>query len=103
MVAILFYDFNFSAGTYGSLFNTVLFPNGNILKVATIQNFDLRYELYGKGSDFVQVGAFYKYFKNPIQQIILSSGSDSRSFSFVNGDWAYTQGVEIDFRKTWAV
>ncbi len=94
-----FYDFNFSAGTYGSLFNTVLFPNGNILKVATIQNFDLRYELYGKGSDFVQVGAFYKYFKNPIQQIILSSGSDSRSFSFVNGDWAYTQGVEIDFRK----
>jgi len=94
-----FYDFNFSAGTYGSLFNTVLFPNGNILKVATIQNFDLRYELYGKGSDFVQVGAFYKNFKNPIQQIILSSGSDSRSFSFVNGDWAYTQGVEIDFRK----
>ncbi|MDZ4757385.1 MAG: TonB-dependent receptor [Bacteroidota bacterium] len=94
-----FYDFNFSAGTYGSLFNTVLFPNGNILKVASIQNFDLRYELYGKGSDFVQVGAFYKFFKNPIQQIILSSGSDSRSFSFVNGDWAYTQGVEIDFRK----
>ncbi len=94
-----FYDFNFSAGTYGSLFNTVLFPNGNILKVATIQNFDLRYELYGKGSDFVQVGLFYKYFKNPIQQIILSSGSDSRAFSFVNGDWAYTKGIEIDFRK----
>ena len=94
-----FYDFNFSAGTYGSLFNTVLFPNGNILKVASIQNFDLRYELYGKGSDFVQIGAFYKFFKNPIQQIILSSGSDSRSFSFVNGDWAYTQGIEFDFRK----
>ncbi len=94
-----FYDFNFSAGTYGSLFPTVLSPAGSILKVAEIQNFDVRYEFYPSETELIHVGAFYKSFLNPIQQVILSAGGDSRSFTFINGESAYTKGVEVDVRK----
>lgn len=95
-----FYDFDLFAGTYGSLFPTVLNPSGAPLKVAEIQNYDLRYEFYPSAGEYVQVGLFYKDFKNPIQQVILNSGgSDSRAFTFVNADKAYAEGIEIDTRK----
>ena len=94
-----FYDFNFNAGTYGSLFPTVLSPTGSILKVAEIQNYDVRYEYYPSSTEMVHVGAFYKTFLNPIQQVVLSSGGDSRSFTFINGESAYATGIEADVRK----
>jgi outer membrane receptor protein involved in Fe transport len=94
-----FYDFDLSAGTYGSLFPNVIFPQGTILKVAEINNFDLRYEYYPTRSDFIQVGVFYKQFFNPIQQVVLSGGGDSRSYTFINAESAYTTGVELDGRK----
>ncbi len=94
-----FYDFNFNAGTYGSLFPTVLSPAGNILQVAEIQNYDLRYEYYSSSGELVHLGAFYKSFINPIQQVVLASGGDSRSFTFINGESAYARGIEFDVRK----
>lgn len=94
-----FYDFDFNAGTYGSLFPTVLSPSGGILKVAEITNYDVRYEFYPSYGEFIQIGAFYKNFLNPIQQVILSSGSDSRAFTYVNADDAKVSGVEVDIRK----
>jgi TonB-dependent receptor len=95
-----FYDFQFSAGNYGSLFPTVFYPNGNILKVAQIHNVDLRYEWYPSAGDMVHVGGFFKYFNDPIQQVITpTGGSDSKAFTYINGDHAYTAGAEIDMRK----
>ncbi|MFL5729884.1 MAG: TonB-dependent receptor plug domain-containing protein [Cytophagaceae bacterium] len=101
-----FYDFEFNAQTYGSLFPTVINqdpsnPNvGKILKVCQIHNFDLRYELYPSPSEMFHVGVFYKKFYNPIQQVILfSGGSDSRTFTFTNADNAYSAGIELDVRK----
>jgi outer membrane receptor protein involved in Fe transport len=94
-----FYDFNFNAGTYGSLFPTVISPSGSILKVAEIQNYDFRYEFYPSATEMIHVGAFYKTFINPIQQVVLSAGGDSRAFTFVNGESAYARGVELDVRK----
>jgi outer membrane receptor protein involved in Fe transport len=95
-----FYDFDFNAGTYGSLFPTVLVPTGTVLNVCTITNYDVRYEFYPAPGEFIQFGAFYKKFINPIQQVILvSGGGDSRAFTFVNADNALVQGVELDMRK----
>ena len=95
-----FYDFQLSAGNYGSLFPTVFYPNGTTLKVATIHNVDLRYEWYPSAGDLVHVGGFFKYFKDPIQQVITpTGGSDSKAFTYINGDHAYTAGAEIDIKK----
>lgn len=94
-----FYDFEFNAGTYGSLFPTIIYPTGSTLKVAQIYNYDLRYEYYPTRSDFIQVGIFYKKFIDPIQQVVLTGGTDSRSFTFINAESAYTRGVELDMRK----
>ncbi|MBS1686382.1 MAG: TonB-dependent receptor [Bacteroidetes bacterium] len=95
-----FYDFQLSAGNYGSLFPTVFYPNGTLLNVAKIQNVDLRYEFYPSPGDMIHVGGFFKYFKDPIQQVITpTGGNDSKGFTFINGDHAYTAGAEVDIRK----
>lgn len=94
-----FYDFNLNALTNGSLFSSVLYPNGTTLKVAEIQNVDLRYEFYPSMGETFQIGGFYKNFRNPIEQAILVSSGDSRSFSFTNANSAYLYGVEMDVRK----
>ncbi|MBI3511049.1 MAG: TonB-dependent receptor [Bacteroidetes bacterium] len=99
-----FYDFDFLAGTYGSLYPTVLAPQGQVLKVAQVDNYDARFEFYPGLADYIQFGVFYKSLKDPIQQVILNSGgSDSRAFSFINADYAFTEGIEFDMRKNLAV
>ena len=95
-----FYDFQFNAGNYGSLFPTVYYPNGYVLKVAQIHNLDVRYEWYPEYGDLVHVGAFFKYFKDPIQQVITATGgSDSKAFTYINGEKALVYGLEIDLKK----
>jgi outer membrane receptor protein involved in Fe transport len=95
-----FYDFQFNAGNYGSLFPTVFYPGGYVLKVAQIHNVDVRYEWYPELGDLIHVGGFFKYFKDPIQQVITATGgSDSKAFTFINGDHALVYGAEIDIRK----
>lgn len=91
-----FYDFNFNVNVYGSLFPTPL-SNGQPLKVATIDNFDLRYELYPSAQELFHVGIFYKNFTNPIEQYILPGAN--RTYTFGNANSAYSAGVEIDMRK----
>jgi hypothetical protein len=83
---------------YGSLFPTVL--NGGVgkaLNVATIDNFDLRYEFYPSPDQLLHIGVFYKNFTNPIEQYILPGSN--RLFTFGNANSAYSAGVEIDLRK----
>lgn len=99
-----YYDFDELAGVKGSLFKTTATINksniGDTLKVAQIQNFDVRYELYPAAGEMIQVGGFYKSFTDPIQRIIVpGSGSDSRTFTFINANSAYCMGVELDLRK----
>ena len=95
-----FYDFDVNALNYGSLYPTVFYPSGTTLQVATIHNADLRYEWYPEAGDLVHVGGFFKYFNNPIQQVITpTGGSDSKGFTYLNGDHAFTAGAEVDLRK----
>ena len=90
-----FYDFENKADVYGSLNQAV----NDTLKVAQIQNFDLRYEYYPAAGELLHVGVFYKHFNNPIQQILLLTSSDNKAFTFANADRAYSLGAEIEFRK----
>ncbi len=105
---IFYYDFDELAGNKGSLFKTTVSRSksaniGDTLKVAQIQNFDVRYELYPSNGEMIQIGGFYKLFADPIQRVLLpGSGSDSRAFSFINADNAYCYGLELDLRKNLA-
>jgi TonB-dependent receptor len=83
-----FYDFDRNADTYGQ-------PN---LKTADIHNVDLRWELYPTPNENLTLGVFYKYFKNPIEQI-LESGSNL-IYTYKNGKQAYNYGVELEARKS---
>lgn len=94
-----FYNFEFNAGTYGSLFPTILSPRGKVLDVCKIDNFDMRYEIYPSRGEMITFGAFYKHLTNPIQQVVLNGTDDSRNFSFANAKYAYIAGIEIDIRK----
>jgi len=42
---------------------------------------------------------FHKYFKNPIEPVVESSGAGSRKISFENAKGAYVMGIELEWRK----
>lgn len=92
-----FYDFDFNADIYGSLFKSVLPKSGQVLETCTIDNLDLRYEFYPSNGEMIHIGAFYKNFINPIEQYILPSSN--RLFTFANAASAYSYGLELDLKK----
>lgn len=103
---VFYYDFDELAGYKGSMFPTTASRNkvnnqGDTLKVAQIQNYDIRYELYPSSGEMIQIGGFYKSFKDPIQKVLVPSSSfgDNRTFTFINADRAFCYGLEIDLRK----
>ena len=81
-------DFEMNAGIYGA-------PQ---IKQAYIHNFDVRYELYPGPGETFNIGAFYKKFLNPIEQIIL--GNNPTQYSFENVKSAYSAGIEAELRKS---
>jgi hypothetical protein len=85
----LFYDYEMDANRNGN-------PN---LKTATINNLDLRYELYPRSGETISLGVFYKNFKNPIETVVILQ-SESQAFSLTNAASAYNYGVEIEVRKS---
>ena len=85
----VYYDFELFAEVQGN-------PD---LKMATIDNVDLRYELYPSAGETVSVGLFYKNFRNPIEWNFIDMGGSYR-YSYENARSAYTTGVEVDIRKS---
>lgn len=69
------------------------------LQRTKVTNADLRYEYYPTAGEFVTVGAFYKYFRNPIERLYNSTGGGSQSLLYNNVPSAYSYGVEAEFRK----
>ena len=95
----VYYDFDLNALTYGSLFNPTA-GNGSpgaVLKVADIDNFDLRYEYYPSDGENVHFGVFYKRFQNPIESSV--ANTINLAFTYINAPSAYAAGVELDIRK----
>ncbi|MBD2770503.1 TonB-dependent receptor [Hymenobacter sp. BT664] len=88
-----FYDFDFNVLNYGSLY---LKPDSP-LKVATIDNFDFRYELYPSTGELIHIGAFYKNFQNPIENVVVLT--TNLAYTFANAPSAYAYGVELDLKK----
>ena len=85
-----FYDFLTSSSLSGN----------PVLKQSNNQNYDTRFEYYPSPGEVTSISAFYKRFKNPIEQIANSaSGADLRIFSFENAKEANTFGFEFEFRR----
>ena len=76
-------------------FTTQFLTEGNPdLKIAKIQNLDLRYEIYpGKGQLF-SVSYFRKNFENPIEL----KQTNNKNIKYVNADSSVNSGVELEFR-----
>jgi outer membrane receptor protein involved in Fe transport len=89
-----FYDFNFN----------FLYVGNPGLKVATIQNIDIRYEFYPSKGEMINLGGFYKNFKNPIETVvdINSPGGGVKNVNFANATSAYSFGVELEIKKSLA-
>ena len=84
-----FYDFDLGA--------TVAGYTG--LVRTKVSNFDLRYELYPRAGELFTIGAFYKYFKNPIEVYFNASSGGASTYNFLNADEANSFGAELEFRK----
>ncbi|MCW5911637.1 MAG: TonB-dependent receptor [Cyclobacteriaceae bacterium] len=87
-----YYQFELDANTYGN-------PD---LKTATIDNIDLRYELYPNPGEVISVGTFYKKFTNPIEFSLMNTGGLGQNFSYVNAPEAFSYGAEIEIKKSLA-
>ena len=85
----IYYDFDLFAEVQGN-------PD---LKMAVIDNLDLRYEFYPGPGEMVTIGAFFKHFENPIEWNFIDMGGSYR-YSYENALSAYTAGVEVDIRKS---
>jgi TonB-dependent receptor len=91
LAEFLYYDFNLEANVVGN-------PN---LKVATIDNFDVRWEFYPTEAEIISVGGFIKNFTNPIETYVRQAG-ESQQFEFGNALSAQSLGVELEFRKNFS-
>ena len=72
------------------------------LQQAQITNIDLRYELFPENAQLISVSAFYKHFRNPIEQTLNSPGAGSFIISYTNAAQANNYGAEIEIRKNFA-
>lgn len=85
----LFYQFEYNLNIQGK----------RNLKVATIDNIDLRWEIYPNPGEAISVGAFYKSFKDPIEFAQVNA-SGNLQFSYQNAPQAYSYGLELEVRKS---
>lgn len=84
-----FYDFELDSNVFGNI----------ALTTATIDNFDLRYELYPEKGETLSLGLFYKNFDKPIENSLFVQ-TQQRAFTFVNSNSAIVYGAEIEIRKS---
>jgi hypothetical protein len=87
----LYYAFEYEAALIGN-------PN---LKVANVDNFDLRYEMYPNPGELFSIGAFYKYIGNPIE-IFLQRTTENPQLTYNNAKQAINWGFELEFKKSLA-
>ena len=85
----LFYDYENEAARVGN----------SQLKTAKIDNLDLRYEFYPTKGETVSLGAFYKKFDQPIENVTQIT-TEQPQFNYANADNAYNYGLELEIRKS---
>jgi len=67
------------------------------LQRATIDNFDVRWEWYFSTDELVSLGAFYKQFDGPIEQVV--AGGTDFSLTWNNAKAATNYGLELEARS----
>jgi len=77
---------------YDNLFNIIGNP---ALKRSQNTNADLRYEYFPGAGEIISASVFYKYFKDPIEQV----NKRNDNLSFDNAKNAYVYGAELELRK----
>jgi outer membrane receptor protein involved in Fe transport len=83
------FDFNNVLGGF------ITVGNAN-LRRATIDNYDVRWEMFPGGSQLVAASFFYKQFHDPIEQTILPSNDGRQSYTNARG--ARNMGIELEVR-----
>ena len=85
--------FNF----YNFVLDNITSGNTN-LKRATIDNFDIRWEMYPGKGQIISVSGFYKSFENPIELINRTGTSGAPELYFTNVNKVTNIGGEVEFR-----
>lgn len=88
----------FTEGEYFHPFDVATIVGNPNLVNTTIYNLDLKYSHYFSALENIRVGLYYKYMKDPIEDIQLPTSS-LPIYSFANTDFATLYGIEIDGRK----
>lgn len=83
-----FFDFDLGATVSGN----------KGLERTKVSNFDLRYELYPRAGELFTIGAFYKFFKNPIETYF-NPGTGGGTYNYINAKEATSFGAEVEVRK----
>jgi outer membrane receptor protein involved in Fe transport len=91
LAPFLFYQFEYNLNVQGK----------TNLKSASIDNVDLRWEMYPNKGESVSFGAFYKSFTNPIEFVQENAGGNLQ-FSYQNAPKATSYGLELEIRKSLA-
>ncbi len=86
---VAYYDYRSGRLLYGN-------PD---LERATIDNLDLRWEWYPRAGESVSLGAFFKYFDEPIESVIAVSAVSGSVGTFANANSATNFGAELEARK----
>ena len=66
------------------------------LETAKVTNLDARFEWYFGEDESITIGAFYKDFKDPIEETVTIIGDGTRNLSYINADSGETYGVEVE-------
>jgi TonB-dependent receptor len=69
------------------------------LRRSRITNMDLRFELFPSRGQVMAVSAFYKIFKDPIEQVLIAASGFEPIRTYENADGAVTRGIEMELRK----
>jgi outer membrane receptor protein involved in Fe transport len=83
---------------YNFVLDNIVSGNTN-LKRATIDNLDLRLEMFPGSGQLVSVSGFYKNFENPIETINRTGTSGAAELYFTNVTSAKNFGIECELRK----
>jgi len=60
-------------------------------------NVDLKWEIFPSRGELFSVAGFGKYIQNPINKVVIASSSND--ISWINGDYGYVVGAEVEVRK----
>ncbi|OAV44715.1 TonB-dependent receptor [Lewinella sp. 4G2] len=83
-------------GSFGFIGEPPVFGNPD-LQLTSIDNYDIRYELFPKAGEVIAISAFYKKFRNPIVVTFRQAGE--QQFTWTNSETADLYGIELELRK----